>query len=378
MLLQVIEYLLLLLGFRRLEGNHLQSLVLCRAGFDTGTAACTIIGRDCQSEFPAVSILSLHFQCSRTGLCRFVLGNRKRTDCTVRAHEGTHITLEAVFRNPLRNGNGHASLLECCRAGRNHSVVRLYKSRHRNGISFHCRVRNQYLFDVLFQIRSICLYGLVGRFLNRILPRFRYFYLMNMGNSGIHRFAVHGNDIFSLAAISLPNRFLHVFNRFINWNNFGQLEEGRLQYRVGSPSTQAQFHGDIHRITGVEPNIVLCNVSLCRCRKYCIQFFITPAAVQQEGSTRIDILHNLIFMHVGCIMAGNKVCVVYIIGGANRFIAETQVGDGNTAGFLRVVLEVRLNVFVGVVSDYFYAVFICTHCSVGTQPPELAGNRGWR
>ena len=77
-------------------------------------------------------------------------------------------------------------------------------------------------------------------------------------------------------------------------------------------------------------------------------------------------------------MAGNKVCVVYIIGGANRFIAETQVGNGNTAGFLRVVLEVRLNVFVGVVSDYFYAVFICAHCSVGTQSPELAGNRGWR
>ena len=57
-------------------------------------------------------------------------------------------------------------------------------------------------------------------------------------------------------------------------------------------------------------------------------------------------------------------------------MSEAQVGLGNAAGLLGVILEVSLGVLVGVVADDLDGVLVGTHGAVGTKAPELAGDDG--
>ena len=71
-------------------------------------------------------------------------------------------------------------------------------------------------------------------------------------------------------------------------------------------------------------------------------------------------------------MAGHEVGLVDIIRSTDGLIAEAQVADGDAAGFLGVVLEVGLDVFVRVVSDDLDGVFVGAHGSVAAETPEFA------
>ena len=48
------------------------------------------------------------------------------------------------------------------------------------------------------------------------------------------------------------------------------------------------------------------------------------------------------------------------------------MGNGDTAGFLRVILEVSLNIFISVVTDNLNRVFVSTNGTVTAKTPELA------
>ena len=71
-------------------------------------------------------------------------------------------------------------------------------------------------------------------------------------------------------------------------------------------------------------------------------------------------------------MACNKVCFVDEVGRFDRRFAETQVGNGQAARFLRVIVEVSLYVHIGVVADDLDGVFVCTARTVCAQAPEFA------
>ena len=53
-------------------------------------------------------------------------------------------------------------------------------------------------------------------------------------------------------------------------------------------------------------------------------------------------------------------------------VAEAQVADGDAAGLLGVILEVCLNVLVGVVADDLDGVLVGANGAVAAQTPELA------
>ena len=71
-------------------------------------------------------------------------------------------------------------------------------------------------------------------------------------------------------------------------------------------------------------------------------------------------------------MAGNEVSLVDIVGALYRVVAETKVGDGDTARLLRVILEVSLDVLIGVVADDLDGVLVRADCAVAAETPELA------
>ena len=77
-------------------------------------------------------------------------------------------------------------------------------------------------------------------------------------------------------------------------------------------------------------------------------------------------------------MAGNEVCLVDVVRRLDGLVAETQVRDGDAAGLLGVVLEVRLDVLVGVVADDLDGVLVCADRAVAAETPELAGDRAGR
>src|SRR5699024_5984920 len=72
------------------------------------------------------------------------------------------------------------------------------------------------------------------------------------------------------------------------------------------------------------------------------------------------------------VVAGHEVGLVDAVGGADGLVAEAQVADGHAAGLLGVVLEVGLDVLVGVVADDLGAVLVGAHGAVAAQAPELA------
>ncbi len=74
-------------------------------------------------------------------------------------------------------------------------------------------------------------------------------------------------------------------------------------------------------------------------------------------------------------MAGNKVSLADQIGSLNRALAEAQVGNGQAAGFLGVVLVVTLRVHVRMVTDDLDAVLVGANGTVGTKAVELAADQ---
>ena len=71
-------------------------------------------------------------------------------------------------------------------------------------------------------------------------------------------------------------------------------------------------------------------------------------------------------------MAGNEVRFVDIVGALDRLVAKTQVRNGYAAGLFGVILEISLNVFVGVVADDLDRVFVRTDRTVAAEAPEFA------
>ena len=74
-------------------------------------------------------------------------------------------------------------------------------------------------------------------------------------------------------------------------------------------------------------------------------------------------------------MTSDKVCLCDIVRALDGLVAESQVRDRDAAGLFGVVLEISLNVFVGMVADDLDRVLVRADRSVAAESPELAGNR---
>ena len=76
-------------------------------------------------------------------------------------------------------------------------------------------------------------------------------------------------------------------------------------------------------------------------------------------------------------MAGDEVRGVDQVGGHDRALAEAQVADGDAAGLLGIVAEVRLRVHIGVVADDLDGVLVRAHGAVGAEAVEHAGDQAF-
>ena len=82
------------------------------------------------------------------------------------------------------------------------------------------------------------------------------------------------------------------------------------------------------------------------------KLFGRPLAVNQERAARLDVADDgETLRDVAGVVASHEVGLINIVGRADGAVAEAQVTDGHAARLLGIVLEVRLNVFVGMVAD---------------------------
>ncbi len=70
-------------------------------------------------------------------------------------------------------------------------------------------------------------------------------------------------------------------------------------------------------------------------------------------------------------MACYEISFIDIIRTLDGLIAETKMGDSDTACLLRVVLEICLNEFIGMVADNLDGILVCADCSVAAETPEF-------
>ena len=98
-----------------------------------------------------------------------------------------------------------------------------------------------------------------------------------------------------------------------------------------------------------------------------------PLAVDKEYAARLNIVNHLVALcYIRRVVAGNKVGLVYVIWALYRLIAEAQVRNCDTARLLRVILEVSLNILIGMVADDLNGVLVSADCTVAAESPEFA------
>ena len=181
-----------------------------------------------------------------------------------------------------------------------------------------------------------------------------------------HWFLFQNSHILSF----LIDELLHLFHSEVVRNDTRNLEEGRLQDGVGAVA-QANLAGNLGRIDDVHVDMVLSQVFLYEVRQMFLGFLDRPRGVVKESAVVFQAAQAVVLAEVGRHVNGHKVRGSHQVRSQNGLVAETEVRAGVAARFLRVVVEVDLAVFIGVIADDLDGVLVGTHRTVGTETVEL-------
>ena len=376
MLNSIVEALLLIhLAGQRL---HHQGLVGRRADVGAQAAAHAVQRVDLLHKgelFAALAqhLLALH---GSGGVLHFLGVHGIGADGGMGAHKGALVALDAVFRDPFGHVHGYAALLIGGNAQGECAVGCVFKGGNRQLVALLLRDGVQHVLDEADHFGAAFVV-LFNRGIHGVGPSGGHLDLVDGVYAGIDGLVVHLDDVFALAAIGFLSSFLHVLHRIVDGDDVGQLEESGLQDGVGALA-HADLAGLVDGVHGVELDVVLGDVALHGSGQMGVQLFGGPLAVQQESAARLDILHDVVLIHIRGVVAGHEVSTADQIGGTDLLFAEAQMGDRQAASLLGVVIKVSLGIHIGVVADDLDGVFVGAHSAVAAQAPELAGDGAGR
>ena len=361
----------LLLGKLLLLRDHGEGVL--RAGGDADGAAHAVERADGEGE-----LLALHLRAHGVEGAQ-VLGSRgdlgvvqdERTDGGVRADEGAGVALDALGLVPLRDHDRDATLLVSGGAELPLAVDDVLERGDRQGIAVHAVNGLEEVLD-LFDDGGAALEGELGRGVLGGRPVGGHLKLAERGGAGVDGLVVGVDDSLALLHVGLGGRVLHVLQGLLGGQDLGQGKEGGLQNGVRALA-HADLGGQVDGVDEVDGDVVLGDVALGNGRHVLSELLVRPLAVDQEGAARLDVADHLEALDdVARVVAGDEVGLGHIVRRADRGIAEAQVRDGDAAGLLGVVLEVGLDVLVGVVADDLDGVLVRTDGAVAAEAPELA------
>ena len=109
-------------------------------------------------------------------------------------------------------------------------------------------------------------------------------------------------------------------------------------------------------------------------RKFFIQFFDTPRAVEEVYTAIFQVRCRVIFLDICRSMTANKISRAYEIGRMNRFVTKTEMGLGKATGLHGVISKVCLCVFISIETDNGDGVLIGTDCTIAATTPDFCRN----
>ena len=371
----------LLLGSLGLLGLHGQGLD--GAGAHTHGAAHAVQRGNGNGKLVytlALAGLDVHDLGLSGGVLGLLLSEGIGPDGGVGADIGALVALDALGLIPLGHADGHAALLIGGSALAEGTVlVAVGKGGDGQAVAVHAA---HGLHDLLDHLHGggVALHVLGHGLVLGVLPGGGHLKLVERGGAHVDGLVVHIHHVLALLQVGVGGGVLHVADGLRLGHDLGQLEEGGLEDGVGALA-HADLDGQVDGVDGVDLDVVLGDVALGHGGHVVIQLLVRPLAVDEEHAAVLHVAdHGEALDDVGGHVAGDKVGLVDVVGGADGLVAEAQVADGYAAGLLGVVLEVGLHVLVGVVADDLDGVLVGAHGAVAAQAPELAldgtGGRG--
>ena len=368
----VVKHLLLLkLALHR---NHLQRM--CSALRYADAAAHTVERRNGHGK--TVFVLALadldwqNFCCLGCIFCLDLI-ERKGAQRGVRADECTVVALNAAVGVPLGNEGGNAALLVGGSAELEGAVCVIDKSGNGQGVAVHLVNGIKDGLDHLNGLFAASVDLLIGLVLCG-LPGLGNIDLYKCGSAGIDSLVVHIDNVLTLLEVGSGGLFLHIADGVFLRNDLCQREECRLQNGVGALA-HTDLASEVDCVYHVKMDAVVCNVALGSSVKMMLKLCKIPLAVDEEHAAGLNVADDGEALgYVSRNMACNEVCLVDVVRALDLLVAEAQVADGDAAGLLGVVLEVSLDVLVGVVADDLDGVLVSADGAVAAETPELALN----
>ena len=193
-------------------------------------------------------------------------------------------------------------------------------------------------------------------------------------HAGINGGIVHVHDILAFSAIGFFVGILQVFHRIFVRNDVGEMEESGLHDHIDT-AAKTDVLCDFKGIDDVELCMEAGQLSLHGCRKNFFQVFFLPWRVQEENTARFEAAEQVIFINIGRTMAGDIVSLADEVRLTDRIFAETEMGNGDAAGFLGVIGEVALGIHIGMITDDLDGTLVGTYGTIRAEAPEFAGNQ---
>ena len=354
----------------RVDGGHLQGLVLGGAGGHAGAAAGAVQRRDDHGEVHAGDTgHGLGLGASGSG-SQLLIGHSDGTDNRMGTHIGTLVALDAVVHNPLGDIHSHAALLVSSGALGRGAVGVVLEGGDRQVLAVEGVHGEHHVVDVVHQLGTVAGSNLLLRVVHSVLPGGGHVHLDVAGSAAVDGVVVHLDNGVALTAVRLGGGVLHILDGILFGDDLGNGEEGGLEHGVGA-GAQAQLLADLKGVDGVEVDVIVSNELLHLAGQALVQLLGVPRAVQQEAAALFQILDHVVGLQVSGVGAGHEVRLGDVIGGLDGGVAKAQVGNGQAAGLLGVIVKVALGVHVGVVADDLDGVLVGAHGAVGAQAPEL-------
>ena len=295
----------------------------------------------------------------------------------MRADVGAVVALDALGLVPGGNGDGDAALLVSGSAQLPLAVHVRHEGGNRQAVAVHAVDGVENVLDLLDQLRlALEHFGLV--LVHGVGPVGGNVDLLVGGGAEVDGLVVHIDDVLTLLQVGVRRGVLHVLDGLLLGHDLGEGEERGLKDGVVALA-HADLDGEVDGVDGVELDVIPGDVALGVRLEVMVQLIEIPLAVDHEHAAGLDVVDHLEALDdVAGVVAGDEVGLVDVVGALDGLVAEAQVADGHAAGLLGVILEVGLNVLVGMVADDLDGVLVRADGTVAAETPELALDGAFR
>ena len=304
------------LAFQMFHSQSLATLLrITRTDVGTVTATQTVENVNLDTECHTVEYFTYSFQ--HLEVCTLLLFSiqNERTDRSVRTNISTLVTLDTVFSIPFGNESSYTTFFVFSCTLIPSTIFDALKCRYRQQVTILCIDRTNYFVnECRIVVFSLSVVSQVNP--SRINGQLLVF------TTTVNGSIVLVYDIFTLLAVRLLDKFLHLFYSQVNRDYTCDTEECRLQDCIGTV-TQTDFLCNLSCVDIVYRDIVLSEILLHTGRQVLGQFFAFPDCIQQECTVLAQTAGYIIHVQVSLNVASHKVRSVYQVCRTDRSITET-------------------------------------------------------